>query len=79
MYRGGMRVLSVRKGGPADRNGIRAGDVLVGLHVWETINQDNIDFVLDHPKLGSFSPLKFYILRERETLFGHIAVDATDR
>jgi len=79
MYRGGMRVLSVRKGGPAERNGIRAGDVLVGLHVWETINPDNIEFVLDHPKLASFGPLKFYILRGRETLFGHIAVDTTLR
>ena len=79
MYRGGMRVLSVRQGGPADRSGIRAGDVLVGLHVWETIDQDNVNFVLDHPKLASFSPLKFYILRGRETLFGHIAVDAINR
>ena len=79
MYRGGMRILAVRRGGPADRSGIRIGDVLVGLHVWETIDKDNVDFVLDHPKLASFSPLKFYILRGRETLFGHIAVDTLDR
>eukprot|EP00913_Durusdinium_trenchii_P023377 g21955.t1 len=35
-YRGGMRVVAVRSGGPAEVNGIRKGDILVGLHIWET-------------------------------------------
>ncbi len=71
-YRGGLRVLEVRSGSPAARNGIRRGDLLVGLHVWEMINRDNVDYVLDHPKLKTFNPLKFYIIRNRETLYGHL-------
>lgn len=70
-YRGGLKVVDVRSQSPADLNGIQNGDVLVGLHIWETISQENVDYVLGHPQLPMLSPLKFYILREGETLFGH--------
>ncbi len=69
-YRGGMRVLSVRRHSPAAQSGIRAGDILVGLHVWETINTDNVAYVLDHSKLKTLLPLKFYVIRGSETLYG---------
>ncbi|QDT64173.1 trypsin-like peptidase domain-containing protein [Calycomorphotria hydatis] len=71
-YRGGLQVASVRPGSPAAMNGIRQGDILVGLHVWETVNVDNVVYVLEHPRVAHFSPLKFYIVRGRETLFGHL-------
>lgn len=73
-YRGGMQVIDVRSDSQADMNGIRKGDILVGLHVWETVNEDNIDYVLNHPQLSGIGPLKFYILRDGETLFGHFQV-----
>lgn len=75
-YRGGMRVADVRPQSPASLNGIRRGDILVGLHVWETIDRDNIDFVLNHPDFRSINPLKFYIVRGGETLFGHFNLTA---
>lgn len=75
-YRGGMRVSDVRPQSPASLNGIRRGDILVGLHVWETIDRDNIDFVLNHPDFRSINPLKFYIVRGGETLFGHFNLTA---
>ncbi len=75
-YRGGMLVTEVRAGSPAAQNGVRAGDVLVGLHVWETVNQENVDYVLKHPQFRTFAPLKFYILREKETLYGHFQLAA---
>lgn len=71
-YRGGMRVTRIRSGGPAALNGIQIDDILVGLHIWETLNQDNISYVLKHNELRSFSPLKFYLVRSGETLYGHI-------
>lgn len=70
-YRGGMKVVELRSGGPAESNGIRQGDVLVGLHIWETVSNDNIEYVLNHPQLQTLGPLKFYIVRNGETLFGH--------
>ncbi len=73
-YRGGMLITDVRPGSPAAQNGIRKGDLLVGLHVWETVTPENVDYVLKHPQFASFSPLKFYILRSHETLYGHFQV-----
>ena len=79
-YRGGLRVAAVREGGPAALTGIRAGDILVGLHQWETVTPQNVEWVLKHPQLKTFSPLKFYILGDRgngqETLLGHLKLAA---
>ena len=73
-YRGGLLVTDVRTTSPADSNGIKKGDVLVGLHVWETAKQKDVDFVLENPELKTINPLKFYILREGETLYGHFQI-----
>jgi len=73
-YRGGLRVTSVREKSPAFKNGIKEGDILVGLHLWETVNFENVSYVLDHPQLKTFNPLKFYILRGGETLYGHVQI-----
>lgn len=78
-YRGGMRVLDVRSGSPAALNGIRGGDVLVGLHSWETTKPEDVVWVLSHPQMATFSPLKFYIIRGRETLYGHLQVQMAAR
>ena len=77
-YRGGMRVTAVRPGSPAGREGIRNGDILVGLHKWETISLDNIAYILDSEEFTDVQPAKFYILRGSETLFGQIRISQTD-
>jgi serine protease Do len=71
-YRGGMRVTQVRPNSPAAATGIRQGDILVGLHVWETTSPDNLRYVIEHPQLATFNPLKFYVVRGSETLYGHL-------
>ncbi len=78
-YRGGLAVTAVRPGSPAARQGIRRGDVLVGMHVWETISLDNVRYILNRPDFEQFAPLKFYILRGSETLYGHMVVSTTPR
>ncbi len=77
-YRGGLRVTSVRKDGPAHDQGIRQGDVLVGMHVWQTVSLDNFSYILDRDDLDTMQPLLFYILREGDTLFGHIRLAKKD-
>ncbi|MEX2026882.1 MAG: trypsin-like peptidase domain-containing protein, partial [Pirellulaceae bacterium] len=62
-YRGGLKVLDVRKNGPAYLQGIRSGDVLVGVHVWETISLENISYILDREDLAKTEPVIFYIVR----------------
>ena len=78
-YEGGMRITSVRANGPASRNGIRVGDILVGLHDWESVGHDDIAFVLDHPKRNNFNPLKFYILRGRVTRYVYLRLPVQTR
>jgi serine protease Do len=58
-----MEVMSVNDASPAAKAGIKKGDILVGLHQWETVNLENIAYVLGHPDLPAFGPLNFYVLR----------------
>ena len=74
-YRGGLRVTSVRSEGPGSQQGIRPGDVLVGVHKWETVSLDNIAYILGSNELHANSAAKFYILRGAETLYGQFTLD----
>ena len=78
-YRGGLAVMAVRPGSPAESQGIRRGDVLVGMHVWETVSLDNVTYVLKQEKITNKGPLKFYILRGNQTLYGHLQVASAKR
>ena len=69
---GGLAVVELRSDGAAAKAGIQKGDILVGLHQWEMLNMENVSFVLTHPDLASFSPLRFYIIRSGQVHRGWI-------
>ncbi len=73
-YRGGLQVIAVRGESPASQQGIRRGDVLVGMHVWETVSLENIAYILDREDLAKFDPMIFYIVRGSDTLYGHLRI-----
>jgi serine protease Do len=73
-YKGGLRVTAVRSGSQAAEQGIRRGDVLVGMHVWQTVSLENINYILDREDLDNINPLVFYILRDGDTFFGHLRI-----
>ena len=75
-YRGGLVVVNVRPNSPASAQGIKPGDVLVGMHIWETISLDNVAYILRRPDLASLSPVKFFVLRGNETLYGYMPLGA---
>jgi serine protease Do len=77
-YRGGMRVAGVRPDSPAALEGILPGDILVGMHRWETASNEDIDYIISRPNLAEMGELKFYVLRGKSTLFGHINVATAD-
>ena len=52
------------------------GDVLVGMHIWETVSLENVAYILKRPDFASLSPVKFFILRGDETLYGYLPVAA---
>jgi serine protease Do len=71
-YRGGMHVEEVRPGSPAAQEGILPGDILVGMHRWETASEQDIQWIVSRPTLTQMGKLKFYVLRGQNTLYGHI-------
>jgi serine protease Do len=76
-YRGGLSVVSVREDGPAKKQGIRPGDILVGMHVWETISLDNVEYILNRPDFEQITPVKFYVIRDGVTLIGRMPLDGS--
>lgn len=71
--RGGLLVTDVAAGSTAAAAGVQKGDVLVGLHLWETLNLDNVTFVLNHKDLTTFLPLKYFVAREGKLKDGLIS------
>jgi serine protease Do len=61
---GGLTVTEVAAGSVAAASGIQKSDILVGLHMWETLNIDNVAFVLNHKDFATFQPLQFYLSRD---------------
>lgn len=76
-YRGGLKISSVAPGSPTEQAGLQRGDVLVGLDRWETIEPDDVTFVISRLDLKNHATLKFYVVRDGETLFGHLELEAT--
>lgn len=76
-YRGGMRVTSVKPAGPAYREHVRTGDILVGLSSWEVINETHINYVLRKTREQPKEKVRFYIVRKGETLFGDFKLAST--
>jgi serine protease Do len=77
VYRGGLMIEDVRKDSPADGRGLQKGDILVGLHVWETVTLDNVDYILNHSDIKGLDPLKVYILRQGNTLYSYLPISQT--
>lgn len=73
-YRGGMRVVEVRSDSPASLNGISKGDILVGLHDWETVKFEDVNWIVNKTAELKLPSVKFFIVRGQETLFGHLQV-----
>lgn len=62
--RGGMVIQDTTNNSAMAKAGLKRGDILIGLHLWEAINSSNIEFVLNHKDLASFNPMKAYYIRD---------------
>ncbi|MFO0938139.1 MAG: trypsin-like peptidase domain-containing protein [Gemmataceae bacterium] len=61
--RGGLYLQEIAAGGAAAKAGLAKGDVLIGMHLWESLSADNVTFVLNHKDLSTFTPIKVYFVR----------------
>ncbi|MEZ6122727.1 MAG: trypsin-like peptidase domain-containing protein [Planctomycetaceae bacterium] len=78
-YRGGLMVQQVTKGSLAEQQGIRSGDMLLGLDGFETLDDHSLTFILDQPRLKTLTDLKFTIFRQNEALEGFMPLTKRTR
>lgn len=75
-YRGGLVITDVRPGSAADQQSLREGDVLLGIHSWQTSTIADLAEILQHPEIRQGPNAKFYIVRRDQTLYGHMQLAA---
>lgn len=75
-YGGGLYITGIRPGSAADQQGIVAGDVLLGIHGWQTSTMKDLAGILEHPDMQRGPKAKFYLVRREQTLFGHLQLAA---
>ena len=71
-YTGGLKITQVRSSSPATRQGLKTGDILLGMHKWETVNYENLSYVLNSEVFIAKKPVVFYIYRDQEFLYGEL-------
>lgn len=74
-YAGGLRVERVKPNSAAREQGIQPGDILVGLHEWETTDMDDVNYILRQPEV-QHTAIQFYILRQRQAFYGKLQLGA---
>ena len=78
-YKRGLRITEVRKGSPAEVEGILEGDILVAMHGWKTEIIENLEYVLQQPDVKNRKNFMFYILREQEPFWGQMRIASQKR
>jgi hypothetical protein len=63
---GGMRVVAVRSSSPATAARIKPGDILVGLHHWETTTRDAVSFTVGYAQGAAWPSLKYILVGENQ-------------
>ncbi len=63
-FRGGLMITEVRPDSPAERSGVQRGDILVGLHKFEMLSNENVHYVLNQPESADFAAAQ--VLRSAE-------------
>ena len=74
IYRGGLAVKALRPQSPAESRGIRSGDVLVGMHTYETVTLNHVSYILRQPDFDEHNPLRFLIIRDGKLYEGYLPI-----
>lgn len=61
---GGLLLMDVASGSPADNAALQPGDIMVGLHTWETIDANNVRFVMQWKDLTRNLPIECHYIRD---------------
>lgn len=75
---GGLRITDVAENGAVSKAGIKSGDILVGLHQWETLNPQSVAYVLRQPQIEQLNPIRFFVIRNSQIQRGWLTVPTED-
>lgn len=75
-YQGGMLVVSVRSGSPAEKAPIQRGDVLVGLLGWQTTSWNDLTFIMNSDEMSSQGNPEFRIIRNNKLYWSNLDVQS---
>ncbi len=70
-YGGGLKVVQVRRDSIAEKRGIQADDILVGIHTWQLTRESDLDWVINRPDLYQ-EECMFYLGHEGQMMEGKI-------
>ncbi len=73
--RGGLWLTEVAATGVAGKAGLQKGDVLLGMHQWETLSMDNVTYVLNRHDLATFNPVRVIFVRDGKIRESTITVE----
>jgi serine protease Do len=73
--RGGLWLTEVSATGVAGKAGLQKGDILLGMHQWETLNLDNVTYVLNRHDLATFNPVRVIFVRDGKIRESSITVE----
>lgn len=73
-YNGGLLVTSVKSNSIAAKHGIKPGDFLLGLDGFETLNDVNLEYILNSNRMKKIRELQFTIFRGNSALKGYMPV-----
>ncbi len=68
-YSGGLKVLEVRPGSQAEREGLVVNDIIVGILKWHTPDIKALQWVLKSDEFNNSASAKFYLVRNNEPYF----------
>jgi serine protease Do len=75
-YGGGLKVMRVRPLSLAASRSIQPGDILIGIHDWQTTSESDLDYVMQQPEMYR-SARKFYIGRSGQIMEGEVQLAST--
>ncbi len=82
-FRGGLYVSAVSPGSPAAQAMIQRGDILVGMNVgksrWETIQPENLLYILTLPEVFRLPSVQYYLVRQNQFVEGSVSLANTTR
>jgi len=67
-YKGGLKIIEIRSGSPAERARLQQGDVIVGVMDWQTPELRSLAWILANTNFRNAGSSKYYLVRKRTKL-----------